>query len=405
MTEKQELAGQLFEITRKIREVYKAEEYDTKSIVVRNWLDAMQVVEERFSKENDSSCSNRQKMLFTLMSTLMYISSSNVSIHDLLTLVKILGNGLECKCEEEKKIVRYRKSMGELFSQWFAISESGMHSLTTSEIDYWTSSPHGRNREKDVRRMILEKIKDFLIDDSAEFLENTVSEEELENEKIDLDFSIIRKSLLEEKSMFRKRYLGFRQYGVMEVRNGRICFDNIENEPFMIMKAPQMQKFLRAYYDMKLFVTYLQDSANVQVSEWGIPDVKPKAPERLYKTYADLTPEMQSWVLNKEIFDDYVVAINERIAPRIAELNNKQYWDVVLFVSKVKGVLLDISREKFTNLLAAVCVNIGDSKTIFYGMKRCDITTSKSVHKYYTYDVNSELRKFGDEILRLMDIP
>lgn len=403
MTEKLELAEQLFEITRKIREVYKTEGYETKSMVVRNWLDAMQEAEENFWEENESCCSNRQKMLFTIMTTLMYISSSNVSIRDLLILIRILGNGLDCKCE--KKVVGYRKTMGELFSNWFAISESSMHSMIFSEIDYWVSSHHGRNREKDVKWMILDKIKGFLLDDSAAFLENTVSEEELETEKIDLDFTILRKSLLAEKSMFRKRYLGFRQYGVMEVRDGRICFDNIENEPFMIMKAPQMQTFLRAYYDMKFFVTYLQDNTNVRVPEWGIEDVKSAAPVRQYKCYADLTPEMQSWVLNKEIFDDYVVAINERIAPRIAELNNKQYWDVVLFVSKVRGVLLDISREKFTNLLAAVCVNIGDSKTIFYGMKRCDITTSKSVHKYYTYDEKSELRKFGDEILRLMDIP
>lgn len=402
MTEKLELAEQLFEITRKIREVYKTEGYETKSMVVRNWLDAMQEAEENFWEENESCCSNRQKMLFTIMTTLMYISSSNVSIRDLLILIRILGNGLDCKCE--KKVAGYKKTMGELFSNWFAISESSMHSLIFSEIDYWVSSHHGRNREKDVKWMILDKIKGFLLDDSAAFLENTVSEEELETEKIDLDFTILRKSLLAEKSMFRKRYLGFRQYGVMEVRDGRICFDNIENEPFMIMKAPQMQTFLRAYYDMKFFVTYLQDNTNVRVPEWGIEDVKSAAPVRQYKCYADLTPEMQSWVLNKEIFDDYVVAINERIAPRIAELNNKQYWDVVLFVSKVRGVLTNVSRKDFSILLSEICDVIDDEEAVRleYNMKKCDATTRKNVNAYFTYKETTDLRKYGDEFLRLL---
>lgn len=387
-----------------IRESYKSEEYDTKHSDIRQWLDVMNEVNEAFQKTPDTGCSYRQKILFDCIHSSMYLASDNLSLDNMLDLVMQLASAMDCACEREQEIVDYRSAISMLFKKWFEIRESVTCGLIKSEINKWQSSKNNRNRTNDVKRMVLGKIVSFLLDDSADFLEETVSEDELENEEIDLDFTIVLKSLLEAKSMFRKRYIGFRQYGLMEVCDGRICFDHDDEEPFMIMKARNTRGFLKAYYSMKLYVEYLQKMANVSVPEWGIPNVKPEAPVRQYKCYADLTPEMQSWVLNKEIFDDYVVAINERIAPRIAELNNKQYWDVVLFVSKVRGVLTNVSRKDFSLLLSEICDVIDDEEAVRleYNMKKCDATTRKNVGAYFTYKETTDLRKYGDEFLRLM---
>ena len=399
----EEMAKMQFAQSAAIRESYKNEEYDSKHSDIRQWLDVMNEVNEAFQKTPDSGCSYRQKILFDCMHSSMYLASDNLSLDNMLDLVMQLASAMDCACERERDIVDYRSAISMLFKRWFEIRESVTCGLIRSEINKWQSSKNNRNKSNDVKRMVLGKIVSFLLDDSADFLEETVSEYELENEEIDLDFTIVLKSLLEAKSMFRKRYIGFRQYGLMEVCDGRICFEHDEEELFMIMKAHKTRSFIKAYYSMKLYVEYLQKMANVSVSEWCIPKVEPEASARLYKTYADLTPEMQSWVLNKEIFDDYVVAINERIAPRIAELNNKQYWDVVLFVSQVKGALNKLSRAKFAILLVTICEDYRDVEpdTIDFCMKKCNITTNKNPQDYYKYRIDTELRKYGDELLKL----
>ena len=280
---------------------------------------------KEYQKTPDTGCSYRQKILFDCIHSSMYLASDNLSLDNMLDLVMQLASAMDCACEREQEIVDYRSAISMLFKKWFEIRESVTCGLIKSEINKWQSSKNNRNRTNDVKRMVLGKIVSFLLDDSADFLEETVSEYELENEEIDLDFTIVLKSLLEAKSMFRKRYIGFRQYGLMEVCDGRICFDHDDEEPFMIMKARNTRSFLKAYYSMKLYVEYLQKMANVSVPEWGISAEKTQSTS---SQKCDIKIESED-IRQPEKTAAFVNIIRKDVLPFIQNRNNQQLWAMV----------------------------------------------------------------------------
>lgn len=116
-----------------------------------------------------------------------------------------------------------------------------------------------------------------------------------------------------------------------------------------------------------------------------------------------LDASVRDYFLMKDKFADIVRVLNETIKPIVDATGNKANWDYVCFAFKLLNIVpRNLSREKFTNLIVAMCPDLGEASRLKSSMEHSGANYKEKFDVYEnlseTNSLKSNSRQYVDAL-------
>ena len=123
-------------------------------------------------------------------------------------------------------------------------------------------------------------------------------------------------------------------------------------------------------------------------------------------TTINLDSDYLTCFVKNEIDEQWLKSIKNSVAPWVKS-KGKSYWDVVLFASVQKGILNNISRLKFAELILHLCPEEFEkdetAQKIRSAMEKCPRTSWKKKENYGKPEGDRILKDLVEDVSRLLE--